>query len=814
MKTIKLFLVVLFSIAIAACGGGGSSTSTGGGNTGGTTSTLSGTAATGAPIVSGNVVAIDSSTPAKTFTTTTSSLGAYTVNVTGGTAPFLLTVTGTVGGQPVTLSSVATALNQTVNITPLTDLIVSTAAGTPGGNALVSLCTPPVQTGCSAALAAATTGTNLSAAVTAVIAMVTPLSASISNPLTTAFVADGTGMDAVLDQILVTPASSQGATATVTLVSIPTQQLGTVTMPATAGGAATPTPVTPPTSNAGLIVGAWSNLMINGDTPPQFGDGTNIVFTFFANGDYMMAQSTTPSFAASGAQPGLERGTYTWNPNTGVFTTGGCPSIDTNGQAGLSHTDPNNCGAAIRFGKISGNTMTVSNSIYGNKITFTRVTGSNPIVGSWYPEPDTTTVLTFFANGDYMQSQGVVNPTLNPDGSVQFTIQQLQVWPGLEHGTYTWNQATGAFASACPTVDTNGTAGLSGLYTGFDSYGGSPNGTCPGTSGTMTVNGNTLTFGSFTASRVTSSTTPVTALTQLESYLADVTSTQGVTELVPFSYSPGPNLVAYNRNWVATGGGVYTQSATVVRELTGTTWSAALTSASQTYPTYYMNVNTTAWTINDGVLTWTLNANNTLSTTHPRVGALTMSIVGTDLTGTPILDAAGAQIGTSTYPAGSTYYTQTGAVSSLASFRIFVEPFYAVTDESGVQMAVVPTIPTTFCTQGVLFRPLVTPLLTGENFQAYLTGGACDAASIAAATTLKGNVTLGEMLPKLNPVAPAVYGVTNGFGKNAILAEVSGVTGVYSGNYQTAGKALGLIFDKNRIAADAEIIANGGVALP
>jgi hypothetical protein len=64
---------------------------------------------------------------------------AFTVNVAGMTAPFILTITGTSGGQLVTLNSIATAAGQTVNITPLTDLIVSTAAGQPGGSAFASL---------------------------------------------------------------------------------------------------------------------------------------------------------------------------------------------------------------------------------------------------------------------------------------------------------------------------------------------------------------------------------------------------------------------------------------------------------------------------------------------------------------------------------------------------------------------------------------------------------------------------------------------------------------------------------------------------
>jgi hypothetical protein len=75
---------------------------------------LIGTAATGAPIA-GTVVAIDingkSSSPA-----TTSATGAFTVDVAGLTAPFILSITGTSNGKQVFLSSIATSAGQTVNM--------------------------------------------------------------------------------------------------------------------------------------------------------------------------------------------------------------------------------------------------------------------------------------------------------------------------------------------------------------------------------------------------------------------------------------------------------------------------------------------------------------------------------------------------------------------------------------------------------------------------------------------------------------------------------------------------------------------------
>ena len=251
LKSGKLVLTLVSATALllTGCGGGGGGGSTAASSTNSGATTLPGTGAIGAPI-SGQVYAIDAYgkvSPAAT----TSALGAFTVDVGGMTAPFILRITGLAGGKQVVLNSVATAAGQTVNITPLTDLIVSIAAGQPAGSTLAALCTPVfpatvAPVGCLSALAAAANTTKLNAAVTAVTAMIAPLNTAGTNPLTGAFLADGTGMDAVLDQILVSPAEAQSAMATVTLIATNTT-LGTASLPATAAGtgAAAPTATAP-----------------------------------------------------------------------------------------------------------------------------------------------------------------------------------------------------------------------------------------------------------------------------------------------------------------------------------------------------------------------------------------------------------------------------------------------------------------------------------------------------------------------------------------------------------------------------------------
>lgn len=89
------------------------------------------------------------------------------------------------------------------------------------------------------------------------------------------------------------------------------------------------------------------------------------------------------------------------------------------------------------------------------------------IWGSWYGidqgQAQGEVVFTFFPDGTYFLNDHGIH-ALDPTGQ-----------PGIERGTYAWNEATGAFSSVT-TINTDGEWGLS-------------NGTPP----TITVNGNTLT---------------------------------------------------------------------------------------------------------------------------------------------------------------------------------------------------------------------------------------------------------------------------------------------------------------------------------
>ena len=204
------------------------------------------------------------------------------------------------------------------------------------------------------------------------------------------------------------------------------------------------------------LVGSWSVSDSAGDS----------ILTFLPNGEYVHTQ-----IGASDAtgHTGMERGNYTWNKDTGAFVTP-CPTVDTNGEWGLSHGTSGICSGTNGTVTMSGNTLTLG---FASNLKLARVIDAiNPIVGSWTILDNTgESVITFFANGNYVHAQ---NGTADATGQT-----------GVERGAYTWNPVTGAFASTCPAVDTNGEWGLSH---------GTPS-VCSGTQGTVTVNGNVLSLG-------------------------------------------------------------------------------------------------------------------------------------------------------------------------------------------------------------------------------------------------------------------------------------------------------------------------------
>jgi len=115
VRPLRLWTTLSSLAVLTACGGGG-------GESPGSSLLITGTAATGAAIVSGTV---EAKCQSGTGSATTSASGAYAVNVSSGVQPCILRVT-----DPVTqmqLHSMIEAGATTANISPATDLVVANA---------------------------------------------------------------------------------------------------------------------------------------------------------------------------------------------------------------------------------------------------------------------------------------------------------------------------------------------------------------------------------------------------------------------------------------------------------------------------------------------------------------------------------------------------------------------------------------------------------------------------------------------------------------------------------------------------------------
>ncbi len=217
--------------------------------------------------------------------------------------------------------------------------------------------------------------------------------------------------------------------------------------------------------SAQSIVGAWTY----GNTAAPDSAGTGLL-VFLSNGVYFHAESENTADAMNGVN-GMERGTYTWNSGTGVFTASDI--VNTNGSWGLSDDAPPSI-------SITGDTMDIDG------FTLARVTGGDAIVGAWAygdtltPGPTGTAVIVFLANGVYFHAES------------ENTADAMNGMNGMERGTYNWVSGSGAFSSTT-LVDTNGEWGLSDGDLDF-----------------IAITGDTMDIGGYTLSRVTAVPEPST----------------------------------------------------------------------------------------------------------------------------------------------------------------------------------------------------------------------------------------------------------------------------------------------------------------
>ena len=203
-----------------ACGGGGNNTTPPAAAT-----RVVGVAATGAALAGASVTLIDAdATTTDPAPQTTDGGGRYSFGVDGLKAPFALKVGYTQDGQAQTLYAVLGSADanadNTANITPLSHAVAALVA--PGGD--------PAALEAPAALLAATTGAKAGALADAVATLVAVLgsdpairaaleaaagSGASFDPVRTPFAADGSGIDAVLDQLTVSTNPPGAAAGTV-----------------------------------------------------------------------------------------------------------------------------------------------------------------------------------------------------------------------------------------------------------------------------------------------------------------------------------------------------------------------------------------------------------------------------------------------------------------------------------------------------------------------------------------------------------------------------------------------------------------------
>ena len=165
--------------------------------------TVSGTAATGAPF-SGAAVSITDKSGAQVGTGTTNADGSYQVTLAASaTPPFVIQAVR----DDLTLTSVvADASSANINITPITTLIASrlSVSGDPSKLAAEFQANPSLIS-----------TTTVNASVADIVAQLQPLFTAVGstiNPLTGAFSANGSGMDRVLDSLQITFTSVSAST--------------------------------------------------------------------------------------------------------------------------------------------------------------------------------------------------------------------------------------------------------------------------------------------------------------------------------------------------------------------------------------------------------------------------------------------------------------------------------------------------------------------------------------------------------------------------------------------------------------------------
>ncbi|TKC82946.1 hypothetical protein FAZ69_24905 [Trinickia terrae] len=326
---------VLALSIVAGCGGGGSSsgsTATSSGTSTATATQLTGTVAVGNAIANANVTVIDVN--GNTATTTSNSSGTYTVSLAGLTAPFVVVAADPTGNNATlysVVSQVPTGTSSPVvaNVTTLTSAVA--ALLTTSGN--------PVDLASSSSLQSLVTPATVTAAVTKLdSALASILSANGLNatfdPIGTAFTANQTGADAVIDAVQIVPGPSGGTQ----LVSTASPSSGiTLSQSTTVSG-----PLSAPPATANYLATLFSQLS---QCLAASSSSCSAIDASYLDNGFATFATAHPSLAASGVTLGM--------PHTIEFFTG------TNGKqqalVALPYTTSSGSGEEVTVAQDTGN---------------------------------------------------------------------------------------------------------------------------------------------------------------------------------------------------------------------------------------------------------------------------------------------------------------------------------------------------------------------------------------------------------------------------------------------------------------------------
>lgn len=317
-------LSLISALILAGCGGGGTTSAA--------TTSITGTAAAGAPIV-GLVSAKDST--GKTFgPATIDATGAYTLEVTGGTAPFILEASGiSAAGNIANYHSIATATGGNVNITPLTEMVVAQAAGR--SPATVMSCTGVACLPAKAQVDIAETFVN-----TSLSNLFSLFGVTAQNLLTSNFSAGATANQSAIDVLLDAISVTAGAGTTFNIIAASSTGLAANTILVTLPASGTAIALTVnPLLNASAVAAASSvsaKAVLGGVYTGTYsgGDSGTVSLTQSANGD-------------------LTGKAISSNPANGVANVTGTTTADGTATAGVAGGSTFT-GTIARSGAVSG----------------------------------------------------------------------------------------------------------------------------------------------------------------------------------------------------------------------------------------------------------------------------------------------------------------------------------------------------------------------------------------------------------------------------------------------------------------------------